>query len=87
MPKQRGYTVFEIVNEQRHEIYVGATRDPISQMPDAIRRRRPKSIKDWDLDDMKPIRSIEVNMGEKDARDFIGNYVKIAMSKAWHFLP
>ena len=86
MPEQRGYTVFEIVNEKRHEIYVGATRDPISHMPDSIRRRRPESIKDWDLEDMKPIRSIEVNMGEKDTRAFIENYIKTSVADGWHFL-
>ena len=86
MPEQRGYTVFEIVNEKRREIYVGTTRDPIFQMVDAIRRQRPESIMDWDLDDMKPIRSIEFNMGEKDAHAFVENYVKTSEADGSHFL-
>ena len=86
MPDQGGYTVFEIVNDKRQEIYVGATRDPIFQMADALGRRRPQSINDWDLADMKPIRSIEFNLSEKDAQAFIENYIKTGLSKSWKFL-
>ena len=74
------------MNETRQEIYVGATRDPIFKMADSLRRRRPESIENWDLDDMKSIRSIEFNMSEKDARAFIENYVKTGLSKSWKFL-
>jgi hypothetical protein len=84
--EQRGYIIFEIANEKRHEIYVGATRDPIFQMEEALRRQRPASIKDWDIDDLKPIRSIEFNVSENDARAFIENYVKTGVPDGWKFL-
>ena len=86
MPDQRGYTVFEIVNEKRLEIYVGVTRDPIAQMIETIRRRRPDSIRHWNLDEAGAVRSIESDMGEKDARAFIENYVKTSVADGWRFL-
>ena len=85
MAEQRGYTVFEIVNEKCREIYVGATRVPISQMTEALRRRRPDSIRHWNLDEVEPVRSIELDMSEKDARAFVENYVKTSVSD-WRFL-
>ena len=86
MAEQRGYTGFEIVNEKCREIYVGATRDPISQMPEALRRRRPDSIRHWNLDEVEPVRSIELDMSEKDARAFVENYVKTSVADGWRFL-
>ena len=86
MPEQRGYTVFEIVNEKRLEIYVGVTRDPILQMIETIRHRRPDSIRHWNLDEVEPVRSIELYMSEKDARAFVENYVKTSVADGWRFL-
>ena len=86
MAEQPGYVVFEIVNEKRREIYVGATRDPIFQMTDALRRQPPHSIQHWNFEEVGAVRSIEFNMGEKDARAFIANYIQTGLSKDWKFL-
>ena len=86
MPEQRGYIVFEIVNEKRQEIYVGLTRDPILRMTENLRRRRPVSIQHWNPDEIGTVRGIEFDMGEKDARAFLENYTKTRLADGWRFL-
>ena len=81
----RLYTVFELVNEKRLEIYVGAARAPLVQAAGAL-HPRSESIKDWDLDDAGAVRGIEGDMSEQDARAFIKNYVQTALPEGWRFL-
>ena len=80
------YAIFEVVNEKRREIYVGATAEPIFQTIDLLRQRRPESIKDWNLDDVLAVRSVEFNLDEKRAQAFVEKYVQTGSPSGWRFL-
>ena len=86
MAEKRGCLVFEIVNEKRREVSVGATRDPIFQMTYVLRRRPPDSIQHWNFDDMSTLRSVGFDMGEKDARVFVEKYVRSIKTEGWKYL-
>ena len=86
MTPRKSFAVFEIVNERRREIYVGATSDPIFRIISHLRAQKPVSIGEWNLDDAATPRSVEFNMDEADARTFIQNYVKTALAQGWKYL-
>ncbi len=86
MADRRAFTVFEIVNEKRHEIFASFTADPIFQMTDALRRRPPEPIKHWDFNDVGTIRSIEFHMSEQQAMAFLADYIKTNLPSGWRFI-
>lgn len=82
----KGYTVFEVVNEKRREIFVSLTIAPMVEAIAALSRARPAAIKSWQLSDATTFRSIEFGLSEKDARAFIANYAKTGLPEGWRFL-
>ena len=80
------FTVFEIVNLELKEIYVGATRRAIHELARRLHLETHEPIKHWDLREAEPIRSIEFDLKESDARAFIVNYVKTNLPEGWRFL-
>ena len=80
------FTVFELVNDRLKEIYVAHTDDMIFQIVEDMRCRPATAIKHWNLDDVRPVRSIEFDLTEEDARRFIANYLGTALPNGWRFL-
>lgn len=78
-------TVFEAINHDRKEIYVGMTTEPMFETIRRLKSAPPTSIREWDFDSIKDYRSIEFGLSEKDAKVFIDQYVKTAAPKGWRY--
>jgi hypothetical protein len=83
---QETWTVFELVNENEKQIYVGATRLPVFRLASELARQPPKAIKHWDLDHATTVRSVEFDLDEADAKVFIKQYVATALPSGWRYL-
>lgn len=79
-------TIYEIINEKRREIYVGSTDLPIFQLVREIAGKRPKAIKHWDLSDATSVRSIEFELGPRQAEKFIKDYAESRLPSGWRYL-
>ncbi len=51
-----------------------------------FRERRPESLQEWDLDDISNFRSLEFDLSERAARDYVDRYVASPLPKGWRFL-
>lgn len=80
----RNFTVFELVNERLQEIYVGRTSDMIFTLVD--RRNPAPAISHWNPADVRPPRSIEFELSEREAERFIAGYVLTPLPRGWRFL-
>lgn len=80
------FTVFELVNDRLQEIYVGRTDGPVFRVLFALRDRPAPAIGHWNLDDARPVRSIEFDMKDDEADEFIAHYVRTPLPKGWRFL-
>ena len=87
MPDTR-LTVFELLNEARKEIFVGASPLPAADAFDAIHRVVPLAIKHWDFAELGPncLRVVEPNLPEAAARAFIATYVKTSLPAGWRYI-
>lgn len=81
---RKTFTVFELVNDRLHEIYVAATEGPVFNVVADLRRQPAPSIRHWDLDDVGPVRSVEFGLNGESARKFIDEYVHNAVPDGWH---
>lgn len=70
------YTVFEAINDKHREIFVAITREQVFATVARIQKDRPDVIRHWDLNEVINVRSVEFDLTEKEARDFVEHYVK-----------
>lgn len=79
-------TVYEIVNERRREVFVGATDRPIFELAAAFQRKLPAELADWDVKDCTAIRSVEFDLSPEKAQAFIEAYSKSGIPPGWRFM-
>jgi elongation factor P hydroxylase len=82
----RNYAVFEIVNADLKEIYVGSTNRAIFEIARGFHRAPPESIKHWNFAGVETVRSIEFGLGAEDARAFVTNYIGTELPDGWRFI-
>lgn len=80
------FTIFEVSNETRREIYVGMTDLPMFQATQLLRASPPRCLAHWRGEEPHAARSIEFDLSREDARRFIDHYVKTALPPGWRFL-
>lgn len=85
MTSPSSYTIFEAINNKRHEIYAGMTRRAMHETIAELRRKPPIGMKEWDFSDVN-FRSIEFDLNETDAKTFLDTYVKTRLPKGWRFV-
>ena len=79
------YAVFEIVNTKLKEIFVGvAPSAALRAVPLRLPANAP--LLHWDLSEPEPVRVIELDLTERDARAFAATYAKRALPDGWRFL-
>lgn len=80
------YSVFEVVNERRRQIFVAVTNLPIFATAKVLRDNPPAAIADWREADVTTLRSIEFGLSEGQARKFVDGYVRSALPPGWSFV-
>lgn len=80
------WTVYELVNESRREIYVGRTTLPVFRLASELSKSKPKAIAGWDLDHATTVRTIEFSLREPDALSFIAGYCQSSLPTGWKYL-
>jgi hypothetical protein len=80
------YTVFEAANENTREIFVGMTAAPMFEAERALRAAPPAAIKHWDFNDVRDFRSVEFDLSEENARQFIEGYARTTPPLDWRFV-
>lgn len=80
------FTVFELVNDRLREVYVGRTSEMVFAAEYSLRRSPAPAIEHWNLDDVRPARSLEFDLDDEDAERFIADYVSAALPNGWRFL-
>ena len=83
---ERNYTVFEVINERRREIYVAKTDKAMFELVLELRRRLPPGIAAWRQEDITAIRSVEFSLTSEDADFFIKNYRGTGLPENWKFV-
>lgn len=69
-PKDR-YTVFEAVNEDLKEIFIGKTRLPMFEAIELLRRSPPPALRHWAMNRWIFFRSLEFGLEREAARELI----------------
>lgn len=77
--------VFEAINDQLQEIFVGASELPVFAMIQRLRDRPPKAIAHWNMK-LAEFRSLQFDLTEDDARRFIRGWVKRTLPRGWRYL-
>jgi hypothetical protein len=86
MVERRRYLVYEAVNNKRKEIYVAVSPRPMHETIGDYKTRLPDPIKHWKAADIQTYRSIEFDLAEEQAREFLENYVKSTIAEGWKYI-
>lgn len=79
------FAVFELLNAQLREIYVGVADDAaLNEVPLRLPVNAP--LLHWDLQNTSPIRYVASELREKEARSFAEVYVKTSLPVGWRFV-
>lgn len=78
-------SVFEVLNETRGELYVGATWR-LKDLDDFNRMTPPRAVRHWKAGEALRFRTIEYGLPQADAPVFIERYRTSDLVKSWKVL-
>lgn len=85
MSEPLSFTVFEIINEKRREIFVGSTDQPVFDVLARLEKTDDAPIKGWSRGEIH-LRSVEFGLSSAHAKAFIETYTRRPLPKGWRFL-
>lgn len=80
------YTIYEAINEETAEIYVGMTPLPMFEEMLRVKKNPPPSIAHWDWERVDAFRSVEFNMTKKEAEAFLEGYARATPPAGWRYV-
>lgn len=86
MVERRRFLVYEAINNKRKEIFVAMSYRPMHETIGLYKSSLPDPIQHWRADDIQTYRSIEFNLTEEQAHEFLENYVKSTVAPGWKYL-
>jgi len=76
-------TVYEAVNDNLKEAYIGATASPYEEVAARFRDRLPPAASHWDPDHTVSVNIVENSLRPDDARDFMVHYAASLEAVGW----
>ena len=84
MEEPTNITVFEAINLDRMELFIGATTLPMNALIESFRAELPPEVRSWNSIEGVAYRSLEFHLDASDAAAFIQRYA--AAQKGWKII-